>query len=85
MERQLKHKGTLKTYNYQAFTRIGISDIFSAFRDLSQIDPDFLKYNKFNEQVALIKSYRQFYRIAIPTILVLATIGIAINELIKDK
>lgn len=84
MEKQLKLNGTLRNYRYQTLPIIGLREIFYAFKSLSSIELTYLRNKKFQEQVYTVRAYRQYYKVAIPTILALATIGIAINEMVID-
>ena len=85
MENQLSSQGSLTNFKYHHFTFIGLNEIFNAFRRISAIESAYLEDTKIKRQVAIVRGYRKFYKIAIPTIIGLATIGITINELIIDK
>lgn len=85
MEGHLKSKGNLRSFKYQSFISLWPIDFYYGFYKLVKIDTAHLKIQKFGEQVKLIRAYRSYYRIVVLGILLLAIIGIAINEIIIDR
>ncbi len=84
MEEHIRKQGNLRGFQVQSFPAVGFTEIFFAFQKYPSIDKRFLTIPNFSRQIETIYGYRRFYRIAIPTILIVTTIGIAVNEIVMD-
>jgi len=83
MERDIKFHGTLIGKNYSAMQIIGLDAIYYGFKSLSY-SQEYLKYRRFKSQIETIRGYRKLYAILFPTIIIISTIGVLINEWIIE-
>ncbi len=82
MKTLLKRNGNLKNYKAKGYLGglFNPISIFYIFTFLPNADSPFYENEKFNEQVRTIKSFRKYYSIVFPIVIILTTIGIALNE-----
>lgn len=85
MEDYINKHQSLKGFKEQKFPLIGIFAVFYSFKNLSKLDPELLKIRVFKEKVQSIKGQRKTYAYFFPILLALATVGIALNEIVIDK
>ncbi len=82
MKTLLKRNGNLKNYKSKGYLSglFNPISIFYIFTFLPDTDSPFYENKKFNEQARTIKAFRKYYKIVFPIVIILATIGIALNE-----
>ena len=85
MEKELKSKGNLNAFEYAGISFVDPFLLFYIFKFIPNPSSNFFIDPKFEAQVKSIKSYRKFYKIAIPIIVIITAIGIMLNALIADK
>lgn len=86
MKTILKSKGNLNKYKPKNSFDVMLKpySIFYIFTFLPNSDSPFLNNEKFAEQVRTIKAYRKFYKIVFPIVIILAAIGITLNETVMN-
>lgn len=85
MEKLLKKGLPLQGNIKNSYEPSGLPDLFYAFKNFSTINPEFLAHPVFARQIENINYFRTFYRLMIPAILIIGSLGILINEFIIDK
>lgn len=84
MERDIKFHGSLIGRKYSSLQVIGVNAIHFGLKSHSNYSDTFLKHRRFKSQIEMIRGYRKMYVVVFPTILIIGTIGMIINEWVID-
>ena len=80
LEKYIVANKSVKGYSKKSLPSVGLFDIIYSFKPISKFQAEFLDYKIFQELLNTIITFRKFYKIAFPIIIILAIIGITINE-----
>jgi len=85
MEKELKSKGNLDSFEYPDFNFTDPFLMFYIFKFIPNSSSILFKEPEFKAQVNTIKTFRKFYKIIIPIIVLITAIGIVINGTVVSK
>lgn len=88
MKKEINKRGNLKLYkdktNYVSRGLFNPLCIFYIFYFLPNKDTKYYENTIFVKKVNTIRGYRKFYKIVLPIILILAIVGITLNETVMN-
>ncbi len=85
LERYINNHGSTRGFYRRPFPVTGLVTLIYAFKPTSTFDKNLLKYKRFREQLENIQKFRKAYKLIFPILIILALVGITINELVIDK